>query len=105
MSLKNPINAYFCLECGAGIVTVDRDEGVTPAMMGCRATPGCRGMSQSCWYRPPKGAPAPTFEWYRPTDEEAMAAGPAMYEHHKSGGLFIRPITGAEVRAKEGDGT
>ena len=32
----------------------------------------------------------PAWEWYRPTPDEAKAAGPAMAEHARKGGLFIR---------------
>jgi len=100
-----PINAYLCPECGVGIVTIDRDEGVTPFLLRCRGHGSeptdetCKGISQSCFYRPPRDAPEPTWEWYRPSEEEARAAGRAMYEHHAKGGLFLRRIAAA---AKEG---
>ena len=32
------INVYVCQKCGGLTVTVDVDEGVTPFMLGCRAT-------------------------------------------------------------------
>jgi len=92
LSLAQPINAYICPKCGVGVVTIDRDEGVTPALIRCRGTPGCDGMARSCWYRPPKDAPAPVLEWYRPTEKEAKRKGSGLYQHFLQGGLFLRVI-------------
>ena len=88
---KPKVNVYRCPECRGEMVTVDVDEGVTSFMLRCRTTEGCRGMAESSFYRLPPGHHAPpAWEWYRPTPDEAKAAGPAMAEHARKGGLFIR---------------
>lgn len=87
MSLQNPLNRYTCDTCRSSIVTVDRDEGVTPFMLGCRASPGCPGMMQSSFYRDVRGAA--TFEWRKLTPEQLIKASPAMREHARMGGLDI----------------
>lgn len=100
----NPLpreNAYVCAKCCKPTVTVDVDEGVTPMFIGCRATEGCDGMAQSMMYPKhdrPAHIPAPTFEWYKPTEAEAAEADkeyPGSLEHWKQGGLFMRPRTDA----------
>lgn len=90
MSLANPLNRYVCPKCRGSIITVDRDEGVTPFMLGCRATAGCAGMMQSSFYRGVTGEP--TFEWRKPTPDEIVRASPAMQDHFRMGGLDIHPI-------------
>jgi hypothetical protein len=85
-------NLYTCTSCGGRVTTIDREDGVTPFMIGCRATEGCHGMMQSSFYRVPPDAPPPTYEWYRPTEKEARRLGPSMLEHVKQGGLNIRPV-------------
>ena len=89
MEEKGKKNAYDCGTCGGRIVTVNIDEGVTPFMLGCRATPGCGGMMMSQWYRIDQEL-KPNYEWFRPDvvteyDEE-------LKEHVRQGGLILRPV-------------
>lgn len=91
MSLKNQLNRYTCQSCGGSIITIDRDEGTTPFMLGCRAKPGCKGMMQSSFYRGVEGEA--TFEWRKPTLEEHRKSSRAMQQHFEMGGLDIHPIT------------
>jgi len=44
-------NMYTCDECKGTIVTIDREQGVTPFALACRATEGCRGTMTSAFYR------------------------------------------------------
>ena len=88
---ENPrLNKYTCRTCGHSIITVDRDEGVTPFMIGCKATQGCAGDMYSSFYRNVSGQP--TFEWRKPTPHELAKASREMREHFKMGGLDIYPI-------------
>lgn len=101
-------NAYWCSDCHGYIVTVDVDEGVTPAFLACRVKgeptdPGndCKGHMRSMWY--PKepwpdedglGNPIPTeptWEWYKPTPEQLRRIGnPELTDHVERGGLDLR---------------
>jgi len=72
--------------CGASIVTVDRDAGVTPFLTGCSA---CKGYAQSSMYRVDQ-ALAPTHEWYRPDTLAGLT--PATVDHVLRGGLILRAI-------------
>ena len=88
------INVYTCGACREQTTTVDVDEGVTPLILHrpwAKHREGCGGQARSSCYRPPPVYPEPTAEWYRMTDEEARAMSPAMQEHHRQGGLNIRP--------------
>lgn len=103
-SVRNGINVYTCPDCGGETVTIDVDPGVTPALLhrpyAQHRAPACRGLARSSWYQPRPGHPPPAWEWYRPTEEEARAAGPAMAEHARLGGLFIRPRSGSQEVAR-----
>jgi hypothetical protein len=90
VSLQNQLNRYTCRECRGEIITIDRDEGTTPFMLGCRATEGCKGMMQSSFYRGVEGAP--TFEWRKPTPHEFAKSSRAMQDHFNMGGLDIHRI-------------
>ena len=89
------LNAYTCKECGEAIVTVDRDEGVTPMMLACRATEGCQGRSFSSFYRVDPTL-TPTWEWYTPGKRELRRMSPEMRDHIERGGLALRKITEAD---------
>lgn len=110
---KGAENMWVCTVCRAMLVTVDRDEGVTPFFMRCgeyNTTPSCcggKGDMRSAFY--PKGPrpshiPAPTHEWYAPDEEERKRLRrerPGLYDHVSQGGLLIRPIAatpGEEAR-------
>jgi len=73
-------------------ITVDTDEGTTPFMIGCKATPGCDGTAQSMFYRLPHELQqrAATHEWYRPTATEAKRLKNGTKEHVRLGGLLLR---------------
>lgn len=88
VSLK--YNAYVCITCGMGYLTVDLHEGVTPMIGPCFATEGCGGRAQSMMY--PDGDPPADFGpaiiyWYRPTSEEFAKLPPVVQEHVQKGGL------------------
>ena len=85
---KGQKNIYTCQKCGKAIVTVDMDEGVTPFMLECRATPGCNGVMQSAFYAVPQYL-TPHFEWFKPKSLQGYS--PEMKNHIKLGGLDIRP--------------
>lgn len=92
------VNVYKCDGCGDLMVTLDHDNGVTPAFLGCRATPGCGGRGTSSGY-PKSEPPARILEllawsWYRPGRLElAWLKGnlPEMADHVLRGGLALRP--------------
>lgn len=92
---KNERNAYRCRLCEFLIVTINRDQGTTPFLIGCQAGSGCGGMMQSHFYRLPDGAPEPSYEWYRP-DLKALRrlnrGDSAAAEHVLKGGLLLRKI-------------
>jgi hypothetical protein len=87
-------NVYTCDSCKQWIVTVDREEGVTPMMLRCRATKDCNGTMFSAFYQVPaelQGA-QPTYEWRKPETGEYLRSDPATREHVDRGGLLIYPI-------------
>jgi len=84
---KGKKNIYRCEKCKRAIVTIDIDEGVTPFMIDCRATPGCNGFMRSNFYDCPPDFEA-TFEWFKP--KITLFYGPEMREHFRKGGLDIR---------------
>ena len=92
------INAYICPE-GHITSTVDVDEGVTPAMIGCTHK-GCDESSGSSFYptdRPiPAFIPKPAWEWYRPEPLEAVQLDKWDYDHVEKGGLLLRRRTSAQ---------
>jgi hypothetical protein len=102
-------NAYYCEACGGYVVTIDRDEGVTPMFLACRVKGeptdprnDCKGTSRSMMYPaepwPEKdgfGQPIPTeptWEWYMPSTDEANALDRDVFEHVQKGGLLFRRI-------------
>ncbi len=90
------VNVYVCPVCAGYTVTIDVHYGVTPFMLGCRASgrPGdCGGMAESSFY--PKGPrpshiPSPSWEWYTPLEGEYRGLNRDMREHVDKGGLMIR---------------
>ncbi len=95
------VNVYRCDVCGKGTVTKNRDDGTTPFMISCRATPGCKGSMQSSMYRVDQTL-TPDLIWINPTPQELSnflkKQSPrfhrAIREHVAMGGLL-------EVPAKE----
>jgi hypothetical protein len=102
-------NAYYCDACRGYVVTVDRDEGVTPMFLACRvkgeptdARNRCKGQMVSMMY-PPEPWPekdgygaqiptTPTWEWYSPDADERAALDDATSAHVEKGGLLLRRI-------------
>lgn len=91
------LNVYTCRICSGRTVTVDVDEGVTPFMLGCRASGqegDCTGTAESAMYRVPEDAPPADWEWYRPDDAELARIkkrSRSLFEHVQHGGLVLRP--------------
>lgn len=94
-------NIYTCDRCHGHVVTWDRDDGVTPFMITCRAGDGCRGMMTSSMYRVFDQTMRPGFEWYRPASAAGLAA--AVRDHVERGGLLLRPFDGDNPPAAERD--
>lgn len=94
-SLVGRENVYTCQKCHTMRVTVDRDAGVTPFMIGCDL---CGGDMYSSFYPEgprPSHVPAPTHEWYRPVGEELekiKSTDRSGWHHVEQGGLLLRPI-------------
>jgi len=94
------LNIYVCETCRGHIVTRDRDAGVTPFMVGCRATPGCDGMMKSSMYRVFDQSMAESHEWYRP-DSGPEGLSPGLRAHVEQGGLLLRPVAANAPQRKE----
>lgn len=94
-SYKGKLNIYTCQGCRGHIVTRDVDTGVTPFMVGCRATVGCKGMMQSSMYRVADQKMRAGFIWYRPKSGERMF-NHAELEHLVQGGLLLREATSSD---------
>jgi hypothetical protein len=89
------------MKCGKKVVTIDRDEGVTPFMIQCPSC-GTHG-AQSCFYRVRCSASdsiTPSHEWYMPDEGEIaeMLCEPELVstvtDHIRRGGLLLREIGG-----------
>jgi hypothetical protein len=93
MSYPNqPINVYTCTKCTGHIVTIDRETGVTPVMVRCRATEGCGAMMHSAFYSVKAGL-TPAWEWRKPTPEEYKKLDYATrIDHVDRGGLLLYSI-------------
>jgi len=97
---KGEVNVYVCQKCGDHTVTIDRDEGVTPFMLDCRAAiteadpfSKCKGTAESSCYRPNFKHGPPTWEWYTPDAVELHRTTDAnVLRHVAMGGLLIRRI-------------
>lgn len=93
-------NHYTCEACGAVTIAKHEDEGVTPFMLRCRATSGCREIATSGMYRGPQDDDqVPHIIWYRPKTaaelEAALApmsdrARVSTREHYEKGGALLR---------------
>lgn len=111
---KGKRNGYTCRSCGWRIVTVNRDAGVTPFMLGCAndvpsdedrekakaagqafGSKGCGAFMESHFYRIPQDA-EPSHEWYSPDAKERKRMrhkGDPNFEHVERGGLLLRRIS------------
>jgi hypothetical protein len=109
--MKGEKNVYTCDKCGEYTVTVDKDEGVTPFTIRCRAKDhpikggmtivGCAGRARSACYRLAgvlgSAYSNPEWEWYHPDADEmkrwaAHRFGPDVVDHVERGGLLLRHI-------------
>lgn len=101
------INEYVCEKCGGITRTINRDQGTTPFMIGCRAVigAGCKGMAQSSFYRVSQYR-LPAFEFIKPTPEELEQwlkdhkqeeHRGAIAEHVANGGMILRKCNGADL--------
>ena len=96
------INEYVCEKCNGITRTVNRDEGTTPFMIGCRAAIGyaCDGMARSSVYRVDQNR-LPAWEWIKPTPDEfgrwvkdhrqEQHRG-WLAEHVSNGGMLLRKL-------------
>lgn len=94
-TLSGKYNGYICTTCDGGFLTLDVDEGTTPAFLACYATLGCRGTARSMGYpdgEPPAELGEPIFYWYKPSQEEYRKLSFEMQEHVRRGGL-VRKAT------------
>lgn len=85
---EGKLNIYTCELCRGFIVTRDVNEGVTPFMTNCRATPQCSGMMKSSFYRVFDQSMRETHQWYRPPADQVLP--PHYAEHVRKGGLILR---------------
>lgn len=88
------VNVYVCRTCKGRIVTKNRQEGTTPFMTGCHATPDCKGTMQSMGYRVNQDE-VPTHEWFRPVttgERRRWLRDPGTAEHVRMGGLVLREV-------------
>ena len=99
VSARPKVNAYDCPICNKAAITRDVDDGVTPMLLGCRMTPGCKGLSQSRFYRvPQEWWDCARFEWYKPTEKQARKMSEGMRGHIQQGGLVLREVPAARTR-------
>lgn len=94
---RGKLNIYCCDTCGHHIVTIDKDEGVTPFMITCRAIEPCPGKMTSSMYRVFDALIKPGYEWYSPDANERAAMPKPLFDHVQKGGLILRPYTGNYV--------
>jgi hypothetical protein len=92
MSLQGKKNIYTCEACRGHVVTVDKDAGTTPFMIGCKVTEGCNGKMTSSFYRVFDQKMAAAYEWYRPDATEITTLDSATRHHVELGGLLLRKI-------------
>jgi len=91
-------NAYQCDTCDGIYVTVDVNEGVTPAMTQCFAKEGCPGRARSLGYpsggtKPPARLGPVILEWFRPANLDSYSY--EMQEYLRKGGLARRAAPAA----------
>jgi len=91
METKGQINIYTCDTCRGEIVTINRNEGVTPAFLSCNTTRSCPGTMASQWYHVPQDL-TPDWEWFMPDRKEWRNYSRAMVKHFQMGGLDLRKI-------------
>lgn len=91
IGFKGKKNIYTCDKCKGHIVTVDVERGVTPFMVGCKATLDCKGMMKSSMYRVFDQDMRADYEWYRPSAAEVLKSH--VKQHVDQGGLLLRKVS------------
>jgi hypothetical protein len=84
--MDNKINTYTCPK-GHVTVTIDREYGVTPMMLGCQQN--CTEMARSGWYRVSQDL-KPEYEWYKPKTTKGLNINEK--DHVERGGLLLKKI-------------
>lgn len=91
-AFQGKLNIYTCEACRGHIVTRDLGAGVTPFMIGCRATPDCRGMMKSSMYRVFDQSMKESHQWRTPASVDELASlSQWEAEHVSNGGLLLYP--------------
>lgn len=88
-----PCLTYQCPACGSSFVTAVVDPGTPPDVVGCVATPGCRGQATTDLDHRKVPDEAASWEWYRPNTDmiaTVRARGGPLWEHVKAGGMMLR---------------
>lgn len=85
---KNKKNVYVCSRVHK-TVTVDVDDGVTPAQIQCTRA-GCNQMARSSYYQVEQQGLVATHEFYRPKSMTGLTDTEIAYV--KNGGLLMRKI-------------
>lgn len=85
---ENKTNIYECTACFRPVVTIDRDNGVTPMFIAC---PVCKEMSHSHMYLVDQSL-RPTHEFYRPPFSTFKKLFGSEQYHVGQGGLMLRKI-------------
>ena len=80
------LNRYTCDTCCYEIVTIERQQGVTPMFLACKSAKRCTGMMVSAMYRGVVGLAS--FEWRTPTKQEYRKLPSATKNHGDLGGLI-----------------
>lgn len=103
------MNYWTCQSCGKRTVGVHRlgdESSVTPFMLGCRATPGCKGTGYSAFYPGtlPLDLPAPHVEFFVPRGtverveflrQQPSRDRPWWQDHLDNGGAAMRLMDGS----------
>lgn len=95
------VNAYICPQCKMATVTRNIEPGVTPLMIGCRATPVCDGMAISQFYRGFFGMAPVRWGWRHPTKAEFERADSSMQEYYAKGAMMLVPLKNGKEHAPE----
>lgn len=91
---KGAINVYKCAD-GHSTVTTNIDNGVIPMFITCHDG-DCLEISVNTYYREYDQKLIPTYEWYRPFEDEYNELTAEEKECVDKGGLLLRKIKGAQ---------